>query len=711
MRRIAANRCGYNGYTCTPLGKLQPIFAHTGMVWDGIPEHRTPTLEQLDNYKNIPAKIEGFLMTLPQIPDMSQVTLEVPELSCRVDFDPLSDAPGATKNDPSTVGGFLDNYNVYKNGGTYVSAEVEGATATAEYVLKDTLPEFEAPYILQPGLLEPMVDTSFDPVPIDQITAMEANNNGVLLSIGMLQNWRTIVDGRINDLYQKVRTTYGEYDAAGLKDMLNQQNKKSPCPNFQITRTRGLSVIEAGSPNRPIYEIAGGTVYVEGSTVEVGAYGSTVAGVFAAYLTITEHSDDIEVPYTGTVSVVTAPQEATEEQLQVLPDIPPNTETSFNFLIGGVRLVPAISQAEAGGTRYKLYELVAEDCLNSIELTGGTGGGGTTVTWEYNGPFHVVKGTTAGYVYLDPFDELGTSPWLYTGQIVNGDLTFNAPAGNVQIKGATEVATSVTRDVYAKIDLSTRHTEYTLDPPIEQSSDIQTQDPNVVFVRLARVTVGGLKYENVVLQTYGQRLRDPAVQPGTPATLSTSFVVDPHPSLVTIPIGTAVPFFAAGNIYEVEGGTLTGYYGEPVAGSTASATVYATQYQEIIQIQYGDIVLSGPTNTGDIYDGPFHVIPDGEDGFTFDCIEKDSHGNCVSIGDIVFNGSTICPVEPKEIDIGEDAKYVYAHVTAGTDGVVFDTNATIAGTPPAYTVRLARLSGTTASQWHHGDIYVDGRWS
>lgn len=709
MRRIAANRCGYNGYTCTPLGKLQPIFAHTGMVWDGIPEHMAPTLEQLDNYKNIPAKIEGFLMTLPQIPDMSQVTLEVPELSCRVDFDPLSDAPGATKNDPGTVGGFLDNYNVYKNGGTYVSAEVEGATATAEYVLKDTLPEFEAPYILQPGLLEPMVDTSFDPVPIDQITAMEANNNGVLLSIGMLQNWRTIVDGRINDLYQKVRTTYGEYDAAGLIDMLNQKYKKSPCPNFKMTRTAGLNVIQDGSSNTPIYSISGGTVYVDGTPVEVEAYGGTnSAGVFVAYLTVTENPEGSEEAYTGTISVIRAPNNATPEELQVLPKIPANTDTTFNFQIGGVRLVPAPSNTESHGTKYQLYELVVDECLENIELSGGTGGG-STVTSEYDGPFKVVKGTTAGYVSLEPFDILGTSPQVYTGKIVNGDLPFNAPIGDVQITGATDATISVTKDIYAKIHLNTKQTEYVITVP--QTRPENEQD--IIYVRLARVTLGGIKYDKVVVTSSYARLQNTAII-GQTVTRPIDFVVDPQPALFNIPVGTAFPFYAVGNVYEVEGGTLTGWYGKPatsIAGSTVGATVIATQEKEIIQIQYGDIVLSGTTAAGDVYDGPFHVIPDGEDGFTFDCVEKDLQGNCVSIGEVILNGSTICNVEPKEIAIGENAKYVYAHVTAGTDGVVFDTNSSIAGTPPAYTVRLARLSGTTASQWHHGDIYVDGRWS
>jgi hypothetical protein len=89
--------------------------------------------------------------------------IEVPELSCRVDFDPFSDASGTAKNDPTIQGGFLDFYQAYTLKEIDISAEVEGGTVSS-YVLKTVLPDFETDYILQPGLLEPMVDTSFNPV-------------------------------------------------------------------------------------------------------------------------------------------------------------------------------------------------------------------------------------------------------------------------------------------------------------------------------------------------------------------------------------------------------------------------------------------------------------------------------------------------------------------------------------------------------------------
>ena len=135
---------------------------------------------------------------------------------------------------------------------------------------------------------------------------------------------------------------------------------------------------------------------------------------------------------------------------------------------------------------------------------------------------------------------------------------------------------------------------------------------------------------------------------------------------------------------------------------------------------------------GGTYSGPFHIIQDS-DGLSFECIEwTDNNQRCASIGDLVINGYIRTPIGMTTISgsTASDSAYIYAHVTSPS-AVTFDTDPAPSGTPPAYTVRLAKITGATTTetvvegqtvyelhggtidilQYHHGDLYVDGRWS
>ena len=577
MIRIKADRCGYTGYTCTAVQKLNPIFTNTEFSYDPVPGHITGLdVSQLDNYLNIPELMEGFVMTLPQIPDMEAAKLEVPELSCRIDFDPFSDEAGATKNE-TKVGGFMDFYQLYTASEKVITAEVEGGTI-ASYALQTTLPYFETDYILQPGLLEPMVDTSFAPVPIDQITAPEAGNNGNLLAIGMLQKWRTLVNGRINDLYRKVRSTFGEYDAAGLRDMLNKQNKKSPCANFTMTRTSGQNVIKVENPDRPnipMYSISGGTVYVDGTKVEVSGYTesghTTTMGMFTAYLEIKGSTVDPAKPYVGTVKVITG-----NTVSETLSPLPKNTEDTYNFLIGGLRLIPPPENNQdpdySGGTKFKLYELVVGDCLENIELSGGTGG--STTSWQYNGPFQVVGGTVTGSVKVTGVDSVVGSTVTYAGYICyNGTDCDLEPEASVDISGGS--ARDV--DIYANIGAGKT-----------VSFDTAPGDgtPKPYSVRLARVS-GYKTIYNIELgaSTSGATGKYAAGQ-------AVAQITDAYPNGHKIS-GTDKEWIATagGTAYRIYGVTNSVYTGRFIEGGTA--TVMATDTKDIRQFHFGDIYVDG----------------------------------------------------------------------------------------------------------------------
>ena len=160
----------------------------------------------------------------------------------------------------------------------------------------------------------------------------------------------------------------------------------------------------------------------------------------------------------------------------MLPSIPPNTDTVYNFMIGGIRLVPAPDNTESHGTKYKLYELVADECLENIELSGGTGG--STSSWQYNGPFQVVAGATVGQVKVTGVDSILSSDITYAGYICyNGTGCELEPEKTVNI-GASGSTHNV--DIWANI--------YADDVSFDTSPDPTSSTPPPYSVRLARVS-------------------------------------------------------------------------------------------------------------------------------------------------------------------------------------------------------------------------------
>lgn len=348
MQRINPRGCGYEiketaagkVYICTPTESLKPLFAHTY-----VDTYATPTVGEgsgddyhvkqeawvsgslqgtLDNYSQIPQVFEGFVMTLTPIIDMNGDALspEVPELECRVSFDPfvtastllVGNTATAYTADPDTVNtGFLDMYNnvtsarqppddtirdhiyrerVYMLARTNdeLSDTVIDITGESAYKISTQIRPFikgSTHYVdgigfqfvgdsLQtltagPGILEPMLDTAFPHINLDTITGPDALGDFTMWEFDVINQWKKLVDIRLNDI-NVPRYNYNKIN--GALNLEGAKNIKSPCDNFQIYRyNASISPIQtvnaSESPVFPGYCISDGIVYIDGERVEV----------------------------------------------------------------------------------------------------------------------------------------------------------------------------------------------------------------------------------------------------------------------------------------------------------------------------------------------------------------------------------------------------------------------------------------------------------
>ena len=309
----------------------------------------------------------------------------------------------------------------------------------------------------------------------------------------------------------------------------------------------------------------------------------------------------------------------------------------------------------------------------------------------YEGPFRVYQDGTSNSVKLYAFDNSTATPNV-VGKIILGSKVTDTPGQST----TTHTATSGLSDV--------------------------------VWTTSFSASAGTIIYAHIYLKK------------GTPTATSQPYVIDSYefnttetPSIAatannaTTDTPSKVFTYRIAKIGSIDTRTTT----IPAQGNTPAST--STSYAiKVIQIQHGDIYLGDVSDPieqehGDTYAGPFHVT----DGLEFSCIE--THDGTCYVGDLVFGGDRRYPVTNPQINGSTSAKYVYAHVT-GTNSVIFNTDASYSGTPPAYTVRLASISGATStehgtgnnktytidpaetggtisvSQYHYGDIYVDGRW-
>ena len=269
MIRIKKNQCGYKGWSCA-----------------GIPKMADGMFNSFDaQFNKLPLKIKGMVFTEETI-DMGWPEggphPEVAELTCKSNTDPWSDSTdvsvhqnyldvmvdGHTYQYPVYGGtsGWADLYNVKAEGSTayfYRNTVVGSTTAVTSdvYVIADghdyhdlfevdSIPAFTAEITtdledsieMGPGLLEPMLDTDFDPISIDTIPGWEAGIDALTFNNIVLNAWKGVVDDRFRNIYARLNSIGPGDTDYKLRDLADAANKDSECVNFQITLDSGSAV-------------------------------------------------------------------------------------------------------------------------------------------------------------------------------------------------------------------------------------------------------------------------------------------------------------------------------------------------------------------------------------------------------------------------------------------------------------------------------------
>ncbi len=578
MIHIPSAGCGWaisgGTYTCGGLPKLDIALAGTTITgW--IPYADVGDETVIDQFDHVPQHIEGFRMTLSSIVDMSGGTVkrpEVPELACRVDFDPFNelvvgttpsyvyniDNPELTGNTNTQFTGFLDFYNQVPQYKANFYVTVDGGTAQ-KMPSTETFPVYGATSYMGPGILEPMLNTQFGNIDIDMPPTPDLTTDAIIYGLVGLQGWRHAIDTRINN-------TYIGSSETGMVNLENAKNLNGGCANFTI-HANASTVIGAPGLAGPSYTIDGGTIKVDGELlpdVPEAVAGSTI---FDAYLDIYKYAEDeTETPALGaTITTIgiglpqsTAPSTGVFQHLK------------FEY-IGSVRYINSGDTPISGSTVWSLYEIHQGDCLYEVTLGGGTGGGGSTCDCKYNGPFMVTPGNSFRSVKIDgidPKDELTN----YAGRVF-----YNGADQAIQVDGYELTSIEPGSDIYANVYGNTINYSFAMEagtPPAYNIRLAKVMNYTATYTIILGATNGHIdEMEGEIIQDLGDALSGCTVYP----------ITDDYYSQRIIPLSEA------SRIYEVVANTCTGNY-QNEGEATASISNYEP---EIIQIHYGDIYVDG----------------------------------------------------------------------------------------------------------------------
>jgi len=311
MIRIGTNRCGYIGYTCRGIPQLHG--SHETVV-----EGTTITVQHMFNEANelvsamrqefdkLPLRIKGMVFAADTInmgwPEGGPHP-EVPEISCRYDTDPFSISKkvaeqsnhiavaisGQTYQYPvfGSTNGWVDLFNACDvAGGTdgycyrrdvflekTLDTEEGGVTVKGHTLaLVDNIPAFvsgNTEYIMGPGLLEPMLDTDFDPIDIDTIPAWEAGDDSFIFTTTVLGAWKGVVDDRFRNVYARLNNIPTAATDYNLRDLKREEYENTDCQNFRINLSSGDSLQTRGNQIANLYTVTDGQVAVDDYTVYV----------------------------------------------------------------------------------------------------------------------------------------------------------------------------------------------------------------------------------------------------------------------------------------------------------------------------------------------------------------------------------------------------------------------------------------------------------
>ena len=347
MRRIAKDRCGYNGYTCIGTEPLKDAIKLNRMVYDddinrstfedsytgGTPPN-TYKYHIIDNYLSLPVKFGGFLPEVDILQDMS------------IQW---------SSNDECYLDASLDSgrfFDLMSHFGNKVVARASGESAyvtLADHLLcmsPDYAPGADAQELaLLPATLEPVPVGAFPPVTVEIMP--DPIENGIAIAIGNIFKWRCALEDFLG-IYEPVMP-----DACALPNLLAAMNSETKCPNFTISLVWGTPIVHGadGQLGECRYRVSSGIVtLVDGTEVEIEEelFSATPEkNGFYVYANLDKDSSTGE--WTGQLSETRGP---------------------ISLGIGGARIVKSSAFngvcEEGADAGYKMYVIEQDECLSPV---------------------------------------------------------------------------------------------------------------------------------------------------------------------------------------------------------------------------------------------------------------------------------------------------------------------------------------------------------
>ena len=373
MRRIHKDRCGYEGYTCKGVSRPSGTLSGTEMTQDTDPSRVTGLAPEvglaaalIDNYLNRPTLVRGMVMTVPDIQDMSGVP-SVPELACPTSSDPFGD-------------GFLDLFSTFADQ-TLVGLAPDATNTVLATELQKFIQDDGTEGTMHPGVLEPMLDTSFSPVGVGPVPSVNSTIDGIMVVLTMLTKWRIKVEDFIGTY--RPSTSAAMKHLQSLRGALGKALGSSECDNFRISLTSGSAIV-VGNASTPVYSVSSGHVRVNGEDISVSGL-SGLSAPFSVYVNVKSSGSTTMGDSGGGLGYATR-----------TVTLSTSRSGDMSYEIGGVHA----ASDSSGGTAYKVYIITQAAC--EIDLT--------TLAVPREG---LVGVTTDGKVYtyqLAPCPDSGAQP-------------------------------------------------------------------------------------------------------------------------------------------------------------------------------------------------------------------------------------------------------------------------------------------------------------
>ena len=736
MIHISSAGCGWaisgGTYTCGGLPKLDIALAGTTITgWAPYADVGDDTV--IDQFDHVPQHIEGFRMTLSPIIDMSGGTpsqLEVPELACRVDFDPFNeliegttpsyvyniDTAALTGNTNTQYTGFLDLYNQITTYNKNFYVTIDGTTASMD----GAFPEYQQESTMGPGILEPMINTDFGEINVDMPPTPDLTVDAIIYSLVGLQGWRHAIDMRVNNLMVNAADT-------GMENLEAAKNMEGPCANFQIKALTGYPFAPLSDYTQtpgmvPAYQIGPGTICINGYDLTVST-DIQKSGAFIGYL-------DYLVDATGATANI------------VYADGPSSPPLNWHRVeIGRVRAIENVAGSTVrtpfpAGSSYRLYRIEQGECINELEYIDGSTSGYVYMTVNNGGRSYTTD------ALLDSLETVGDQG--YRGAQADAIISYVATHG-----GTTTTYLDYDGPFKVSYEDNVVSVYDARDPAASTAGDAivdGTRRYTVATHRAANVTVSPGATTNLYIIAYPQ---EPSPTPSNPTYIYVQGIRYNKGDIETISGGSyrawistlggstvytdaAVTAVAGTTVYalDVISDTLVvrgfvadnsepiGFYyqyGDSAAISppnvwyTRLATLIGGSTAAVQQVHYGDlnVVTGGTATVTSQYKGPFTVhVNDGT--ASIDCEDCPTPENADRpAGYYIVNGeATVHDVEDQQVQVGNSRDvYLMIGVNGGTLSMTPSTENNI------YNVLLAKVTGaTTATQLHYGVIQVDGRW-